>query len=196
MPISYTFKIAHYALDQCSRILAVMFNLCSTCKALCSTNSTFISLILLNYKIMSINSLCSSSTVKHAISNSSMYVYKHFEFIFIPLAAVINALKSLSLISPKSYWALFLWKICILCKFCQLCWQFLPIMLHYAHCFCFAIIIGPGIQCIWCGYNLTEESHSGFSIENWYFSKYQMWYTRTSIIWISIIWTLGYLNVI
>ena len=34
----------------------------------------------LNYKIMSSNSLSSSSTVYHTINNSSMYVYKHFEF--------------------------------------------------------------------------------------------------------------------
>ena len=84
----------------------------------------------LNYKIMSINSLSSSSTVQHAINNSSMYVYKHFEFILFHFATLINALESLPLISPKSHQALILGKICILYKFYQLCWEFLPIMLE------------------------------------------------------------------
>ena len=40
----------------------------------------------LNYKIMSINSVSSSSTVQLIINNSSMYVYKHFEFILVAFA--------------------------------------------------------------------------------------------------------------
>ena len=34
-------KYCPYVLEQCSRILAIMLNLCSICKALCSTNSAF-----------------------------------------------------------------------------------------------------------------------------------------------------------
>ena len=40
----------------------------------------------LNYKIMSISSLSSSSIVRHTINNSFTYVYKHFEFIFVTFA--------------------------------------------------------------------------------------------------------------
>ena len=52
----------------------------------------FISLILsyLNYKIMSLSSLFSSSTVQHIINNLSMYVYKHFKFIFVSLVTLFN----------------------------------------------------------------------------------------------------------
>ena len=57
------FKIAHCALEQCSRILPIMLNLCSTCKVLAMLyefNSLFL-LSYLNYKIMNISSLSHSS---------------------------------------------------------------------------------------------------------------------------------------
>ena len=59
--------------------------------------------IYLNYKILSIGSISSSSTVQHTISNSStsiyiyiyIYAYKHFEFI-------LNFDKIITTYSPKS----------------------------------------------------------------------------------------------
>ena len=47
-------------------------------------------LCYLSYKIMNISSLSSSSTARHTISNSSMYVYKHFELIFAAFATLCN----------------------------------------------------------------------------------------------------------
>ena len=44
----------------------------------------------LNYKIMSIGSLSSSSTVQCTINHSSKDVYKHFEFIFVAFATSFN----------------------------------------------------------------------------------------------------------
>ena len=37
----YAFKITQFALEQCSKILSIMLNLCSICKVLCSANLTF-----------------------------------------------------------------------------------------------------------------------------------------------------------
>ena len=39
---------------------------------------------------MSISSHSSSSTVQHAITISSLYVYEHFEFIFVAFATLVN----------------------------------------------------------------------------------------------------------
>ena len=69
-------------------------------------NILFLLTASLNYKIISISSLSSSSTVQQTINNSSTYVYKHFEFIFLHLQ-----LKSMHILtkslppynSPKSY---------------------------------------------------------------------------------------------
>ena len=46
----------------------------------------------LNNKIMSINSLSSSSIIQHTINNSSTYVaiYEHFEFIFVAFSTLVN----------------------------------------------------------------------------------------------------------
>ena len=73
---------------------------------------------------MSISSLSSSSKVQYAIDNSSTHVYKHFELIFVALAIHILTI-SLPQIHPISQ----SYEVCILYKFCQLCWQLLPIML-------------------------------------------------------------------
>ena len=83
----------------------------------------------LNNKIMSINSLSSSSTVQHTINNLSTYVYintlnsflLHLQFQSIHILT-----KSLPQDSPKSHNPV---KCALLCKLCQLCCQFLPIML-------------------------------------------------------------------
>ena len=60
----------------------------------------------LNYKIMTISSLPSSSSVQHTINNSSTYVhvYKHFEFIFVAFATLANTYfyKLFTTVSPKS----------------------------------------------------------------------------------------------
>ena len=73
---------------------------------------------------MSIRSLSSSSTVQHTINNSSTYVYKHFEFIFVAFATLFNTHfdKIITTNSPKSH------NPVKNVQFCQLCWQFLPIM--------------------------------------------------------------------
>ena len=54
---------------------------------------------------MSINSLSSSSTVQHAINNSSMYVYECFEFIFVVFVTLVNTYfdKIIATDSPKSH---------------------------------------------------------------------------------------------
>ena len=50
-------------------------------------------------------SLSNSSTVQHTINNSSTYVYKHFEFIFVAFATYLNAYfdKIITTDSPKSH---------------------------------------------------------------------------------------------
>ena len=124
-------------MEQCSRILPIMLNLCSTCKALCSSYKVNIIFLLcyLNYKIMSISSLSSSSTVQHLIK--------------IHLCMYINRLNSLCCINNFSqciFWQKHYHRftqISQCCQkyvfytnsvncagnFCLLCWQFLPIML-------------------------------------------------------------------
>ena len=59
----------------------------------------------LNYKVMIINSLSSSSTVQHIISNSFTYVHKQFEFISIAFTTLVNAYfgKIITTDSPKSH---------------------------------------------------------------------------------------------
>ena len=44
----------------------------------------------LNYNIVSICSLSSSSTVQHTINDSSKDVYEYFEFIFVAFATLFN----------------------------------------------------------------------------------------------------------
>ena len=62
-------------------------------------------LCYLNYKIMSISSLSSSSKVQYAINNSSTHVYKHFELIFVAFATLFNTRfdKIITTDSPKSH---------------------------------------------------------------------------------------------
>ena len=90
-----------------ARLVPIMLNLCSICKVLCSTNSTsyYFYSTYLNYKIMSISSLPRSSTLQHTINKLSTYVYKHFEFIFIAFATLVNAYfdKITTIDSPKSH---------------------------------------------------------------------------------------------
>ena len=139
----YAFKMALYALEQCSRILPLMLKLCSLYVKyyICSTNSTFVSFIQLKLQNhMSIRSVSHSSTVQHIINNSSTYVYWHFQFIFAAFATVVNACfdKIITTDSPKPHNPV---KTCILHNFvssagnfCLLCW-------HYAQCFCFPIVL-------------------------------------------------------
>ena len=101
------FKIAHYALEQCHRILPIVLNLCSICKALAMFYEFNILFLLsyFNYKIMSISSVSSSSTVQHTINNSSIYLYENFEFIFVAFATLFNTHfdKIIATDSPKSH---------------------------------------------------------------------------------------------
>ena len=84
----------------------------------------------LNYKINCISSLSSFSTVQHTINNSSMYVYKHFKFIFVAFVTLVNIHNYFdNIITTDLPSLIVLRKVCILCKFCQLCWQYLPIIL-------------------------------------------------------------------
>ena len=64
----------------------------------------FISLILLKLQNYSISSLSSSSTVQYTINNLSIYLYQHFEFIFVTFATLVNAYfdKIITTDSPKS----------------------------------------------------------------------------------------------
>ena len=86
-------------------------------------------LFLLPYKIMSIKGLSSSSTVKHTINHSSIYVYKHFEFIFVafPNLYNLNFDKIITIDSPKSHNRMK--RVVHFIQICQLCWQLLPIII-------------------------------------------------------------------
>ena len=70
----------------------------------------------LNYKIMNINSLSSSSTVQHTINNSSSYISINTlnSLFFVAFATLINAYfdKIITADSPKSHQVLILWKFC------------------------------------------------------------------------------------
>ena len=80
----------------------------------------------LNYKIMSISNLSSSSTVQHTINNSSIYVNKHFDFIFVAFAMQIS--------QPCEKCAFYTNFVNCTGNFCLLC-------LQYAQCFCFHIML-------------------------------------------------------
>ena len=94
----------------------------------------------LNHKIMSISSLSNSFTVQHIINNSSIYVYKHLEFIFVAFATLVNAHfdKTITTDSPKSYNPV---KCVDFINFCQLCCKFCLLCWDCAHCFCFFIML-------------------------------------------------------
>ena len=111
-------------------------------KALCSTNSTLhFPLILLKLENNEyISNLSSLSTVQHTIKNSSIHVYKRFEFISVAFATLVNTHfdKILSKDSPKSHNPVnvYIYTNFVNCagNFCVLCW-------HYAQCFCHPIIL-------------------------------------------------------
>ena len=59
----------------------------------------------LNYKITSISSLSSSSTLQYTINNSSTYLYEHSEFILLHLQLYsIHVDKTITTDSPKSFY--------------------------------------------------------------------------------------------
>ena len=112
--------------------------LCSNYAPLCSTKfNIFLLLSYLNYIIMSINSLSSSSTV------IKIYLRTHINTLnslLLHFATLVNTYltKSLPHINPN---LTILGKICILYNFfhyagnsCLLCW-------HYAHCFYHSIML-------------------------------------------------------
>ena len=78
------------------------------CYALCSTNLTFYFSYptYVNYKITSISCFSSSPAVQYTIKISSMYVYKHFEFIFVEFATLFNTHydKIITTDSPKPHY--------------------------------------------------------------------------------------------
>ena len=67
--------------------------------------NTLFLLSYLNYNIVSICSLSSSSTVQHTINNSSKDVYEHFELIFVAFETLFNTYfdKSFTKNSPKPH---------------------------------------------------------------------------------------------
>ena len=102
-------------------LYAIMLNISSTCKALCSTNSTFYFSYAThsNHKLISICSLLVPLTAQHIIKKLSTYVHKQL---------LINAYFGKIIItdSPKSHNPV---KNMYLYQFSQLCGQYLPMML-------------------------------------------------------------------
>ena len=88
---------------------------------------------------MSISSLSSSTTVWHTINNSSMYVYKHLELIFVVCATLFNTRFTTDL--SKSHIPIVL---AIFAYYAGLCSILLP--LYYAQNY--AGIIGSSLICI------------------------------------------------
>ena len=105
--------------------LLAMINLCPI-YVLCYK---FNFLSKLNYKIMNISSLSSCSTVQDTINNSSTYMYINtLNSFLLHLQLYLTHILTKSL--PQTHPSLtILLKVCILYNFCQLCWQFLPIIL-------------------------------------------------------------------
>ena len=62
-------------------------------------------LFLWNYKMMSVSCLSRSSMVLYIINNSSMYVYKHFELIFVVFTTLFTTYfdKIITTDLPKSH---------------------------------------------------------------------------------------------
>ena len=95
----------------------------------------------LNYKIIIISSLSSSSTVQHTIINSSKDVFKHCEFIFFAFATLFNTYFDKIIYYrftqiSQSYEKCALYTNYVNCagNCCLLCW-------HYAQCSCFPIML-------------------------------------------------------
>ena len=93
----------------------------------------------LNYNIMSISSLSSSSTVQHTINDSCKDVYEYFEFISVAFATLFNTQFDKIIYHRYTKTS----QSCEKCAFytdcvnyagncCLLCW-------HYAHCFAFLL---------------------------------------------------------
>ena len=95
-------------------------------------------LSFLNYKIMSISSLSSSSSVQYIINNTSTYVYKHFKIHFVSFANLVNAYfdKIITLIHPN----LTILRVKNM-HFLQSLSIALAVLAYYAHCFCFPIML-------------------------------------------------------
>ena len=121
-----------------------MLKLCSICKILAMLYKFNILFLLsyLNYKIINISSLSSSSIQSSSYIINNLYSYIH---------SYINTLNSFCCIcnfsqcifdkimiittdSPKSHNSV---KNMQWYKFCQLGWHFCLLCWHYAHCFCF-----------------------------------------------------------
>ena len=102
-----------------------MLNLYSICKALCSTNSTFY----------------------FSYPTWNLWILAVFQ---VPLSIYILR-KSLTQIHPN---LTILWRMCILCKFCQLYWQY--IFAYYA---CIILIAFTFLVCSkWCWHNRLKPS--------------------------------------
>ena len=90
----------------------------------------FISLIIAKSWVLSVFLHHCSPLQSSTQLTIHLLIYKYFEFIFVAFATF--SIHILTKLLPQIHPNLtILWKVCILYKFCQMCWQFLPIMLLF-----------------------------------------------------------------
>ena len=111
-------------------------------------------ILFLLFYLKFVNNSTLSSTIQQTVKNLSTYVYKMLNLFccicnFIQYSYILR--KSLTQIHPN---LTILWRMCILCKFCQLCWQY--IFAYYA---CIILIAFTFLVCSkWCWYNRLKPS--------------------------------------